>query len=198
MFSLLKKTRELNLPIDLQIELFDKCVKLVLLYGSEIWACAPLDNDDKTQIRFLKMILGVKSSTPTCMVLGELGIFPASLDAKLRMLCYWYRLCIEFDKGVNKLSILLFRLNMELFCKSNYKLPWLVNIHNILNKLGLTYIWNGHCNMSLPAFKNLVKQRLKDHYTQYWEEQVNSKSICSTYRMFKRQFVFRHLRGKPS
>ena len=190
MFSLLKKTRKLNLSIDLQIELYDKCVKPVLLYGSEIWACSALENIDKTHIRFLKMILGVKSSTPTCMVLGELGTYPVSLDAKLRMLCYWYKLCTEFDKGIDKLSILMFRLSMELFNTSVYKLPWLANIQSILNKLGLTYIWNGDWTMSPFAFKNLAKQRLKDHYIQFWEETINSKNICSTYKMFKRQFEF--------
>ena len=38
MFSLLKKSRVLNLPIDLQLDLFDKLVTPILLYGSEIWA----------------------------------------------------------------------------------------------------------------------------------------------------------------
>jgi hypothetical protein len=33
----LKKSRKLNLPIDLQIELFDTMVAPVLLYGCEVW-----------------------------------------------------------------------------------------------------------------------------------------------------------------
>ena len=37
MFSLLKKARDLLLPIDLQIELFQKTVKPILLYGCEVW-----------------------------------------------------------------------------------------------------------------------------------------------------------------
>ena len=37
MFSVLKRSRELELPIDLQLELFDSLVLPILLYGCEIW-----------------------------------------------------------------------------------------------------------------------------------------------------------------
>ena len=33
MFSLLRKCRQLNLPLDIQLELFEKCVRPILLYG---------------------------------------------------------------------------------------------------------------------------------------------------------------------
>ena len=35
MFSLLRKCRQLNLPLDIQLELFEKCVHPILLYGWE-------------------------------------------------------------------------------------------------------------------------------------------------------------------
>jgi hypothetical protein len=37
LYSILKKSRKLNLPIDLQIEPFDTMVTPVLLYGCEVW-----------------------------------------------------------------------------------------------------------------------------------------------------------------
>ena len=37
MFSLLNKSNELGLPVDVQLELFDKTVLPVMLYGCEIW-----------------------------------------------------------------------------------------------------------------------------------------------------------------
>jgi hypothetical protein len=36
MYSLVKNSNRLNLPIDLQIELFNKTIKPILLYGVEI------------------------------------------------------------------------------------------------------------------------------------------------------------------
>ena len=38
MFSLLRKSRQRQLPIDIQQQLFDVLVKPVLLYGCEVWA----------------------------------------------------------------------------------------------------------------------------------------------------------------
>ena len=43
MYSLIKKSRSLLLPLDIQFELFDKLVKPILLYGSEIWGFGTLD-----------------------------------------------------------------------------------------------------------------------------------------------------------
>ena len=76
MFSLLRKCRPLNLPLDIQLELFEKCVHPILLYGCEIWTCEKMDVISKPQLRFLKLILGVKVTTPTCMVLEEVGRYP--------------------------------------------------------------------------------------------------------------------------
>ena len=43
MYSLLRKIRVLNLPIEMQIDLFNKLIKPILLYGCEIWAIGNID-----------------------------------------------------------------------------------------------------------------------------------------------------------
>ena len=93
MFALIKKARKLDLPFDIQLDLFDKCVLPVLLYGSEIWAFENLALCEKLQLKFLKIILNVHQSTSTCMVLGEVGKFPVAVEAKCRQLSFWYKLC---------------------------------------------------------------------------------------------------------
>ena len=37
MFVFLRKIRSLNLSVDLQIDLFDRMIKPILLYGFEVW-----------------------------------------------------------------------------------------------------------------------------------------------------------------
>lgn len=37
MYAIIKKSRELNLSIDCQLDMFDKMVVPILLYGSELW-----------------------------------------------------------------------------------------------------------------------------------------------------------------
>ena len=80
MFSLLWKCRQLNLPLVIQLELFEKSVHPILLPGCEIWACEKMDLILKLQLRFLKLISGVKVTTPTCMVLGEVGRYPIEIE----------------------------------------------------------------------------------------------------------------------
>ncbi len=37
LFSLIGKSRQLQLPVDIQSHLFDSCIVPILLYGSEVW-----------------------------------------------------------------------------------------------------------------------------------------------------------------
>ena len=37
MFSVLRKTRKLCLPIDIQLQMFDSMISPILLYGSEVY-----------------------------------------------------------------------------------------------------------------------------------------------------------------
>ena len=62
LYSILKKSRQLNLPIDLQIELFDTIVAPVLLYGCEVWGSENNDIFESFCLQFYKMILGLKTS----------------------------------------------------------------------------------------------------------------------------------------
>ena len=43
MYSLLAKSRNMRLPIDLQFDLFKKLVKPILLYGCEVWGFGNID-----------------------------------------------------------------------------------------------------------------------------------------------------------
>ena len=65
MFSLLRKSRQLQLPIDIQLQLFAVLVKPVLLYGCEVWAHEGTDILEKLHLRFCKYVLGVNKSTCT-------------------------------------------------------------------------------------------------------------------------------------
>ena len=188
MFSLLKKIRKNNLPLDVQIELFERCVHPVLLYGCELWG---LENImcSRLQLRFLKMVLGVKASTPSCMVYGELGCLPIDIEVKARMLCFWYDLVMKTVNGFGNTSVLLFKLCNYMFDSNQYKLPWLQQISTFLNELGLTFLWRNPV-FSPIKFKTVVKQRLKDQYLQTWRSIVYDSGTCYNYRLFKENLCF--------
>ena len=46
MFSLITKSRRLDVPIDITLDLFDKLVLPILIYGCEVWGNSNLQSID--------------------------------------------------------------------------------------------------------------------------------------------------------
>ena len=114
LFSLFRKTRSLNLTIDLQIELFNKTVKPILLYGSEIWGFGNLDDLERIQLKFLKFAFNLKRSTPTYMIYGELGVKPISIDIKTRMISFWSKLlCHEGNQVASSMYQIIYDMQKK-------------------------------------------------------------------------------------
>ena len=65
MFNLTTKARKLDLPIDIQCELFDQLIMPILLYGCEIWGFQNLDQIERFHRKFLKS-LKLNRSTANC------------------------------------------------------------------------------------------------------------------------------------
>ena len=107
MFALLNKCRSLHLPLDMQIDLLDKTVSPILLYGSEVWGYENIEILERLRLKFCKYILNVKTSTPTNMVMGELGIFPLETMIRVRMVKFW---CNLLNDVQNKYSSLMYKI----------------------------------------------------------------------------------------
>ena len=112
MFCLLKKARSLLLPIDMQIEMFEKTVKPILLYGCEVIGTGNITILEQVQLNFLKYILNLKKSTPNCMVYGETGVMPLKLDVQCRIISYWSKLIYPTS---NNLSSKLYAVALSHF-----------------------------------------------------------------------------------
>ena len=191
MFGLLRKSRKLDLPLDIQLDLFDKCIIPILLFGCEVWAHEAIDECERVQLRFFKILLSLRKTTATCMVLGELGKFPLYLEAKCRMLTYWFKLSTADCDGPQKISVVMLRLCRNMYDSTDYKMSWLKGVHSLLNDLGLTYIWLNprENNYSIEYFKSIVKERLRDQFLQRWREELNTNALCLNYRLFKQSFA---------
>ena len=53
----------------------------------------------------------------------------------------------------------------KLYYACDFKLPWLMKVHLLLDSLGLSYIWSNQVH-TIESFKRIVKQRLKDQFIQ--------------------------------
>ena len=75
-------------------DLLDTMIKLILLYGCEVWGFSYDDILEKIHLKFFKILLILKTSTPSYMVYGELGRYPIYIDIKIRTVCDWARLIV--------------------------------------------------------------------------------------------------------
>ena len=110
-----KRGRTLNLSVECQLEVFDKMIKPILLYGSDIWGFSKnIDSLEKIQLRFCKLLLKLKSSTPKYMIYGELGRFHIEIDIKIRMVSFWPILLLGKETKLSKKKIFIPYANSEL------------------------------------------------------------------------------------
>ena len=184
-FALLKKSKELELPVDIQLELFDYLVLPILIYGCKIWGYENISILDKLHLKFLKYILCLKQSTPTCMVLGETGRVPLSIAIKTRMISFW---CKLITSDVNRLSTTLYNL-LQIYNVNNiFTSKWLQYIKTILDETGFSYIWTLQEIPNINTFPNQIKQTLQDQYIHQWSANLNLSNKCRSYRIFKLKF----------
>ena len=188
MFEVLKKGRKLHLDIDTQIKLFDSTVLPILLYGSEAWGYSNVDIIEKLHLRFLKILLNVRKSTPSCMIYGEAGHFPLSLMVNSRMVSYWFKICTE---NKPKLNVVLYKLLYNMYNMGSLQSCWITHVKAVLDNLGLSNIWLMQCNgIKREWLKSKVKLVLQDQFRQSWSSNINDMSKCLNYRIFKTEFGF--------
>ena len=111
MFSLLSRINNLDLPIDLQIKLFDQTILPILTYGCEIWGYKNLEIIEKFHCNILRRITKTKVSTPKYCLYAELGRYPLDIVIKTRMIKYWNKIVLEKS---DKLSHLIYNIHLTL------------------------------------------------------------------------------------
>ena len=88
MYEVLKMGRIYKLSVKIQLDLFDKMIKPILLYGLEVWGFGKNEVLERVHLKFCKILLNLKSCTPNYMVYGELGRYPIDIDIKVRTISY--------------------------------------------------------------------------------------------------------------
>ena len=183
MFSLIQKGKSKCLDVDTLIHLFECTVKPILLYGSEIWGFCNIDVIERVQLRFLKIILGLKKSTPNIMVYGETGCVPLLLSIKTRMVSFWHRLVTY--QG-NKVSCILYNLFFKKYEKGEHISKWLIFIKSALDMSGMTDIWLTQGQfISTECLKSRMKCSVTDQFKQVWNDSVSTSNSCTYYKVFK-------------
>ena len=179
---LYKRIRHFNLPIDLQIKLFDHTIVPILLYGSEVWGMENIDLIEKFHNSFLRKITNLKKSTPIYMLHAELGRYPLQINIKMRMINLW--LSIITGK-FNKLSNITYKILKSEFDSGVYEHKWPKSIKNILDSVGMSELWQAGQIQNVNATRNYIRQTLIDQNLQTWQANLEMSTKGLNYKLYK-------------
>jgi hypothetical protein len=102
-YEVLKMDRKHGLSVKIQLDLFDKMVKPILLYICEVCGFSNNDIIEKVHLKFCKLLLHLKSSTPSYMIYGELGRYSLEIDIKSRIISFWAKLLSGKELKLSKI-----------------------------------------------------------------------------------------------
>ena len=188
MFGLNEKAVNLLLPPDIHIDLFEKMISPIFLYGCEVWGYGNVEPLEIFYRSFLKRVLGIGRSTANCIVYGEVGKYPIVHRINSRIIAFW----IKISEGKSsKLSSIMYKLIYRLHLDGSYQSSWLLRVRQILRDSGNPNFWSEQELLAPKAFmKNVVTLSLQNQYLQEWTAEVYRNRKCISYRIFKDTFSF--------
>ena len=161
LFAIKSKKEKYDLPFDIVLDLFDKMILPILLYGCEIWGFEDIERIEVFYRKFLKYVLSLNKQTTNCMVYGESGRKPLSIIIKSRMISFWHKITVG-DK--NKLSFKFSHLLKSLHEQNQHSSPWLKSIEQTLNSCGMRHVWLNPDTVNNNWLKKAIELKLSDIY----------------------------------
>ena len=179
--NLYRTLNNVRLNIPEKLKLFDSLVSSVLSYSSEIWGYHEGSDIERVHTRYCRSLLGVKRSTNLSALYSELGRKPLIIFRQLRMLKYWIKIRQSNDPLLKSMFNLL---TTDLNARLTYNgLNWAFQVKCILDKLGLSNLWNKNLNTNISY--QPIKQRLFDQYNQTLMTEINNSNRLRLYKRFK-------------
>ena len=78
--------------------------------------------------KFLKKIIHLSPSTPSCIVYGEVGKLPLQVTVDKQLITYWLRL---LNKDESTLAHIIYIIILHLFVRDEYKIKWLCRVKTL-------------------------------------------------------------------
>ncbi|MCG7875884.1 MAG: reverse transcriptase family protein [Candidatus Thiodiazotropha endolucinida] len=170
------RIKNLFLPVDLQLKLFDQTILPILTYSCEVFGFENCGLLESIHTQFLKSVIRARKSTPLYMVYGELGRYPIEITVKSRMVNYWSKL---ISGKPQKLASLLY----QRLRTNHIQSKWHTSIRKIFEECGRPDIW---INQSAgPQCSSMIKHILQSQFLQTWSAKLDSSSKGLNYRLFK-------------
>ena len=185
LYNLFTVFNNIELSVNQKCKLFDSLVGSILNFGSEIWGMHGATDVEQIHTKFLRRILGVRTSTNLAALYGELGRIPLAVTRKVNMIKYWIKILQQNDTSIIKLTYLMLKDDADR--NNSYRgTNWAWQIKNILEQHGLGYVWRSQNELQIPFLT--IKQRIIDTYKQKWYTEINNSSRLEAYARFKHNF----------
>jgi len=143
---------------------------------------------EKIHLKFCKIILNVRLTTPNYMVSGELGRYPLEIRVKLTMVSFWTKLV----KSENKLSTILYKLMLQIHQSGNHDLKWTSFVMSIFDNTCLRYILANQLNINIHSLKPVLKERLHDTLSNNGSQMLKTHLVVNFTRSSNLNLVLRN------
>ena len=157
------------------------------MYGAEVWGCEDNELVDKLQLKFLRLLLNVKSGTSKCMTYAEMGKVQLQCLIDQRIASYWGRIITTDNHRFNKK---LYLLTYQLERHNRIEPNWIKRVKIVLNNCGLYNHWLTQDVGNLKHFKNTVRTKVAEYYGEQLIADIEANAKCFNYRIFKRKLCF--------
>ena len=158
MFSFMTKCKQNHLPIEVQLDVFQKTVVPCMLYGGELWGFNKAECLEIIQKKILKYSLKLKMSTPTVMLYLETGYFPIECEISIKIITFWVNLLTGRQ---DKLSYKIYRVCLALYNRGLIIFKWMDNVVQILNENGYSSIFRDQLLLDSKYLQNIFLPKLK-------------------------------------
>ena len=129
-----------------------------MLFNAEAWSHLTAENVNKLrveQLKYLKRVMAVPSSTPSCFLYLELGVLPIDQEIELRQIMFLHHILnLEEDDPV--------RCVYTESRKFPYAKNWANNIHEVLDKYTILLDDNEIEELPRSQWKALAQKRVRE------------------------------------
>ena len=144
-----------HMPVNVIFDLFDTLIKPILLYACEVWGITMGNDIEQLHLSFMKTVLGVKSSTNTCLIYTETGRFPLYICIYKQIIKYWLKLTSTSE---HRFIVIAYHENPS---------EWSLFVKKILYENGFGDVWETDAKcVNHSLFIQQFEQRLKDAFRQ--------------------------------
>ena len=173
-----------DVPPKIKLHIFKTLIQPILLYGSDVWGCNHANTHalDKVLFEYLRCTLKVKMTTSNLITIGEFGVVPPSLLAKINVIIFCIRLQCAPDDSILK-KVLIISKNMHGW---GFK-TWYGKVQKLAEHYDIDIQKLSYCEET----KKIVKNKLKSAYIREWHselENLEKNPILNLYGKIKDNF----------